>query len=365
MNDTQTTISLSIELALEPTVAFDLLVDELTAALGRAGLAFEPGPNGRVVEGGHEVGRVVAWKPGEQIELEWRPAYWAPGETMEVALQFEPVEGGTRAVLEQRGWGGLIGGAEELAAWFAGQAAVPLLRATAPAALGNWITDRRARRPTGAQARAVYRDPLYHYPNFRVILAELALGPEDDLIEIGCGGGAFLKDALRSGCRAAAIDHSPDMVRLALEENREAVAQGRLEIQLASADHLPFPDDRFTAADMTGVLGFLPDPLAAFREIHRVLRPGGRFVALGSDPALRGTPAAPEPMASHLHFYEDDDLEVLAREAGFGDVRVVRRSLEQFAREARIPEAHLALFRGPGTAFLIAKKKHDRKPRSA
>lgn len=48
---------------------------------------------------------------------------------------------------------------------------------TAPAGLGDWLTDRRARRPAGAQARAVYRDPLYHYPNFRAILAELALSP--------------------------------------------------------------------------------------------------------------------------------------------------------------------------------------------
>src|SRR5437899_736868 len=83
--------------------------------------------------------------------------------------------------------------------------------------------------------------------------------------------------------------------------NSESGAEGRLEIKLASAGQLPFPDATFTAADMTGVLGFLPDPLAAFREIHRVLRPGGRFVALGSDPALHGTPAAPEPIASRLH----------------------------------------------------------------
>ena len=38
-------------------------------------------------------------------------------------------------------------------------------------------TDRRARRPSGAEARASYGDPLYHWPNFRAILAELSLGP--------------------------------------------------------------------------------------------------------------------------------------------------------------------------------------------
>ena len=63
-------------------------------------------------------------------------------------------------------------GPDELAGWFAGEVAAPFLRATAPAALGDWLTDRRARRPSGKQARGVYRDPTYHYPNFRVILAE-------------------------------------------------------------------------------------------------------------------------------------------------------------------------------------------------
>jgi len=350
------TLKLSLELSLAPEAAFDILIEELAAGLAREGLSFEPGPDGRVMEDGFEVGRVVRWAPGEQCLLHWQPASWQPAETTDVELRLESAADGTRVVLEQRGWGGLLGSAEEQAGWFAREAAARLLRATAPAALGDWLTDRRARRPSGRQARATYRDPTYHYPNFGVILAELALTPADDLIEIGCGGGAFLKAALRSGCRAAAIDHSREMVQLALAENRDAVDEGRLEIKLASAEQLPFPDNTFTAAAMTGVLGFLPDPVAAFCVIRRMLRPGGRFVALGADPALRGTPASPEPMASRLHFYADAEFEALARAAGFSEVTVVRRDMEPFAREAGIPAAHLAMFRGPGGPFLIAKK---------
>lgn len=349
-------LQLSLDLALEPQAAFDILVEELAAGLARAGLRFEPGAQGSVVEKDFGVARVVQWAPGQGFTLEWRPASWKLDEVSTVALRLEPIDGGTRAVLEQRGWGGLTGSAQELAGWFAGEAMAPLLRATAPTALGDWITDRRARRPSGAQARAVYRDPTYHYPNFGVILAELALTADDYLIEIGCGGGAFLKTALRSGCRAAAIDHSPDMVRLALDENRAAVVAGRLEIRQASADQLPFADDTFSAAAMTGVLGFLPDAEAAFREIRRVLRPGGRFVALGADPALRGTPASPEPIASRLHFYTDAEFESLARAAGFSSVQVFRRDLEPFAREAGIGEGSLFMFRGPGGPFLNARK---------
>jgi SAM-dependent methyltransferase len=317
---------------------------------------FEHGPNGRVIEHEFEVGRVVAWEPPARVLLEWHPAEWEPDHTTAVELRLEAVEGGTRTMVEHRGWGRLVGGPEERTGWFADQVAAPLLKATAPAALGDWLTDRQARRPSGAQSRSVYRDPLYHYPNFRVIHQELALGPHDYLLEVGCGGGAMLKEALRSGCRAAAVDHSADMVALATAENRQAVADGRLEIRQASADRLPFADSTFSHAAMTGVLGFLPDPMAALSEIRRVLARGGTFVTLGSDVELKGTPGAPEPMASRLQFYDDDQLAQLARGAGFDDVHVIHRDLEPFAREAGVPEEHLMLFAGPTTRFLIAHK---------
>jgi SAM-dependent methyltransferase len=131
------------------------------------------------------------------------------------------------------------------------------------------------------------------------------------------------------------------------------VREGRLEVREARAESLPFPDRTFSCAAMTGVLGFLPDPVAALAEIRRVLRRGGRFVALGSDPELKGTPAAPEPMASRLRFYDDAELAEIGRQAGFDPVEVVRRNLEPFAREVGVPEEHVPLFAGV-TRFLIA-----------
>jgi SAM-dependent methyltransferase len=353
-----TTFRASIDLALDPAAAFDLLLEELSPALARFGIRFEPGPGGRIVSASFVVGEVVAWEPGARLAFRWRQADWDADDNTEVELRVEPIDDGTRATLEHRGWGRLIGDPGELAGWFAGEVVAPLLRVTMPAAVGEWITDRQARRPSGAQARATYADPLYHYPNFRVILSELALTADDYLLEVGCGGGALMKQALGTGCRAAAIDHSPDMVRLAAQMNRDAVAEGRLDVRQADAASLPFADATFTCVAMTGVLGFLPDAVAAFAEIRRVLKPQGRLVALGSDPELKGTPGAPEPMASRLRFYDSEDLERLARQAGFDDVRVVRHDLERFAREAGVPEEHVPLFAaklGEGARFLVCR----------
>ncbi len=353
MKDKGITVYAGIDLPLDPGAAFEAVANELTLALPRLGINFEAGVEGRVIQNSFEVGRIVAWEPGKRLAIEWRQASWEPEETTEIEFLFEPADGGTHLRIEHHKWGALIG---EIVGWFASAIVAPFLQATTPEALGDWITDRKARRPSGTQSRAFYGDPLYHYPSFRVILSELALTPDDHLLEVGFGGGVLLKQALQSGCRAAGVDHSADMLQLARELNHEAINEGRLKIFEASADLLPFPDATFTCAAMTGVLGFLPNPVGALTEIRRVLIKGGRLVVLGSDPKLRGTPAAPEPMASRLRFYEDEELDSLAHQAGFANVSVVQRDMEAYAREAGVPEEVIPLFAG-GTSFLLARKE--------
>jgi|GEM_PF-399548 len=350
------TMSASMDLALEPAAAFDTIVEELAYALRGKGMTFEPGTSGRITEGEFEVGRVTAWERGTLAAFRWRQATWNPEEITEIRLRFERSGTGTLVTLEHRGWGRLLGDEKEIAGWFAGGVLAHVVKATGPGRLGDWITDRRARRPAGDQARSVYRDPLYHYPGFKALHAELALTAGDRLLEVGCGGGVFLRQALALGCTAAGVDHSPAMVQLAGELNRDSLRSGRLELREGDAERLPFPDGSFTCAVMSGVLGFIDDPVRALAELRRVLRPGGRIVLLGSDPSMRGTPAAPEPMASRINFYDDRELEELAHRGGFSDARVVRRNLEAYAREAGVPEEALPLFGGAGTPLLVAHK---------
>jgi SAM-dependent methyltransferase len=93
---------------------------------------------------------------------------------------------------------------------------------------------------------------------------------------------------------------------------------------LAEAEAIPFADGAFTAVAMSIVFFFFDEPVTVLRECRRVLRPNGRLAVYTTGPELRGTPAAPEPLASRGHFYSDEELAGLAREAGFDDVEVAR-----------------------------------------
>ena len=200
-------------------------------------------------------------------------------------------------------------GPEDLAAW---------RKSELPAdAFDDWLTDRVARRPAGRRAEEIYGAEDVHEFARRAILAALTLGPQDRLLEIGCGGGMLLRDALRTGSAATGLDHSEDMVRLAAEQAPGAeVVRGR-------AEDLPFGDGSFTAAAMSIVLMFLPAPVKVLRECSRVLVPSGQIAVYTTGPRLRGTPAAPEPLASRCFFYDDEALGRLADQAGFADVTVL------------------------------------------
>lgn len=186
----------------------------------------------------------------------------------------------------------------------------------------RWLSDRLARSPGRLVGRAWYRDPPKHRAAFDAALASLRLAPADRLLEIGCGGGGFLRRALELGCTAVGVDHSVSMLRIAARQNRGAVRAGRLRLVRADAGQLPFEPASFSAAALINVFQFLDDPVGVLHECVRVLGEEGRVAVVTVPPELRGTPAAPWPVAAHSRFYPDHELLALARSAGFRDARV-------------------------------------------
>jgi ubiquinone/menaquinone biosynthesis C-methylase UbiE len=107
-------------------------------------------------------------------------------------------------------------------------------------------------------------------------LAALAPGPDDVLLDLGCGTGAAVRDGARVARRAVGFDVSAGMIAQARER-----AAGLDNVQFVEGDvsgPLPFADGEFTALVCTSAFHHFPRPLETIAEMSRVLGPRGRAV---------------------------------------------------------------------------------------
>ncbi|MCE9581253.1 MAG: methyltransferase domain-containing protein [Planctomycetes bacterium] len=105
--------------------------------------------------------------------------------------------------------------------------------------------------------------------------------PGERVLDLGCGAGFDAFVASRLVGRAGSVV-GIDLTAAMLAVPRRALAKWpfqNLEFRRGDIEKLPFADASFDAAFSNGVLNLVPDKLRAFREIRRVLRPGGILAA--------------------------------------------------------------------------------------
>jgi ubiquinone/menaquinone biosynthesis C-methylase UbiE len=139
------------------------------------------------------------------------------------------------------------------------------------------------------------------------------LRPGERVLDVATGPGTLAIPAARLGARVFAVDFAPRMIAELESRVRREDIRG-IEARVADATALPFGDDEFDAVFSMFALNLIANRDAAFREILRVLRMGGRAVV--------GTPAD------------------VTRTPAFADVRdIVRRAMPQLDLEMDLPLA--------------------------
>lgn len=117
-------------------------------------------------------------------------------------------------------------------------------------------------------------------PWFAWVFNLLQLPAQSRILELGCGTGPLWEENLPRIPRSWEIiltDRSTTMLRSA----RESLDQPRFKERFLGVDsmQLPFADARFDAVIAVGLLDLLPDLASALRDIWRVLKPSGVFLA--------------------------------------------------------------------------------------
>ena len=119
------------------------------------------------------------------------------------------------------------------------------------------------------------------------ILEGASLKPGESILDCGCGTGTLAIIAKRrvgAEGRVHGIDISQDQLEIGRGKARKENLD--IEFQEGSIDDLPFSDDSFDAIFSTLMLHHVPRSVkaAAFREMRRVLKPGGRIVVVDFGP---------------------------------------------------------------------------------
>jgi SAM-dependent methyltransferase len=158
----------------------------------------------------------------------------------------------------------------------------------------------------------------------RLIRGHARLGPEDTVLDLGCGTGHHLVGLAPR--RGLGIDLSPGMIALA---RRSAGGQTQLSFQVDDATRLDgVASASVDVALCIGVLEHIVDKAAVLASAHRVLRPGGRFLCLtpdGAHPWYRSVAPRLGVATRHLstdRFLTRGELHTLLKGAAFSRVRL-------------------------------------------
>ncbi len=132
----------------------------------------------------------------------------------------------------------------------------------------------------------------------RELAMRLRPGPEDRLLDVGCGIGAPSRHlAMEYGCHVTGVDLTAEFCKVAEMLAQRLKFDERLDYRQGDALDLPFDDQSFDMAWTLHAAMNIADKPRLYAEIFRVLKPGGKFGLYDAMAGAGGTPHYPTPWA--------------------------------------------------------------------
>ena len=155
----------------------------------------------------------------------------------------------------------------------------------------------------------------------------LPLAPDARVLDCGCGGGANIRTLLKKCPQGIVkgVDYSAVSAETARKLNQRAIADNRCAIWQGSVERIIFAKDWFDAVTAFETVYFWPDLPQCFREVYRVLKPGGTLLICNESNGDSDKDERWTKLIGGMTIYKDAELKAYLEQAGFYEVQIHKK----------------------------------------
>jgi len=146
-------------------------------------------------------------------------------------------------------------------------------------------------------------------------LAMLDIQEDDRVLDVGCGTGFATEGILQHTENVHGLDQSVHQLQKAWDKLGK---HDPVSFYRGDAERLPFEDDSFDVVWSSGSIEYWPNPVAALRDMRRVVKPGGQVLVVG--PNNPKSTVMQKVADAIMLFYDAEEADRMFREAGYTDI---------------------------------------------